>query len=277
MAKFIRTFSDAWLHRHRETHAKHALFGTHRHPYLHDTMRQLAAAVVAESGEAPSLLDYGCGKAPIERLVRTQPAGRFRHGQAVEQRETAGKRGDVGYQGVEEFELDDIDHVEAGDEIVSPLGPRLERLDRRNMFVYRNNMSARLRSPHAGAARKAGRRDRAGLLGDEVDHWLGTGQYASLSLACFSLSRLGERAGVRALACFSLSRSGESAGVRALACFSRRTLGLNSPGGKSGPGATANIRQSGRKMRPTCGAARNSAAISGFVSRYRTCPPTQAA
>ncbi|HVC59901.1 MAG TPA: methyltransferase domain-containing protein [Acetobacteraceae bacterium] len=58
----IRTYSDDWLGRHRETHARHALFGTHRHPYLLDTMRRLAAALTETGGESPSLLDYGCGK-----------------------------------------------------------------------------------------------------------------------------------------------------------------------------------------------------------------------
>jgi len=62
MARFIRTYSDDWLRRHRATHAQHVVFGTHRHPYLHDTMRRLAAGIAQETGEPPSLLDYGCGK-----------------------------------------------------------------------------------------------------------------------------------------------------------------------------------------------------------------------
>jgi 2-polyprenyl-3-methyl-5-hydroxy-6-metoxy-1,4-benzoquinol methylase len=63
----IRTYSAEWLNRHRATHAKHAVFGTHRHPYLLDTLRRLAAAVATEGGEAPSLLDYGCGKGVFMR------------------------------------------------------------------------------------------------------------------------------------------------------------------------------------------------------------------
>ena len=62
MIRSIRTYSDTWLRRHRDTHAKHAVFGTHRHPYLHDTMRQVVAAVGGDRTDLPSLLDYGCGK-----------------------------------------------------------------------------------------------------------------------------------------------------------------------------------------------------------------------
>lgn len=62
MFRPIRTFSDDWLQRHRQTHAAHAAFGTHRHPYLLDTMRQLVASIAVIDGERPSLLDYGCGK-----------------------------------------------------------------------------------------------------------------------------------------------------------------------------------------------------------------------
>jgi hypothetical protein len=62
MAQFIRTYSDDYLRRHRDTHAAHPAFGTHLHPYLHDMMRTLAAALTASLGEPPSLLDYGCGK-----------------------------------------------------------------------------------------------------------------------------------------------------------------------------------------------------------------------
>lgn len=62
MIRAIRTYSDAWLRRHRDTHATHAVFGTHRHPYLHDTMRKVATDA-GHGGELPSLLDYGCGKA----------------------------------------------------------------------------------------------------------------------------------------------------------------------------------------------------------------------
>ena len=58
----IRTYSDTWLERHRQTHARHAEFGTHRHPYLLETIRAVATRIAAEIGEKPSLLDYGCGK-----------------------------------------------------------------------------------------------------------------------------------------------------------------------------------------------------------------------
>jgi 2-polyprenyl-3-methyl-5-hydroxy-6-metoxy-1,4-benzoquinol methylase len=58
----IRTLGPAYLKAHRDTHAKHASFGTHRHPYLHDTMRDLALAFAAAERRQPSLLDYGCGK-----------------------------------------------------------------------------------------------------------------------------------------------------------------------------------------------------------------------
>lgn len=58
--RLIQTTSDSHLQRHRDHHVSHPEFGTHRHPYLHDTMRQLAASL--SGNEAPSLLDYGCGK-----------------------------------------------------------------------------------------------------------------------------------------------------------------------------------------------------------------------
>ncbi|MGA9866358.1 MAG: hypothetical protein WBQ75_07925, partial [Acetobacteraceae bacterium] len=60
MIRPIRTYSEAWLRRHRDTHAKHAVFGTHLHPYLMDTIRQVSATRPGD--ERPSLLDYGCGK-----------------------------------------------------------------------------------------------------------------------------------------------------------------------------------------------------------------------
>jgi 2-polyprenyl-3-methyl-5-hydroxy-6-metoxy-1,4-benzoquinol methylase len=62
MARLIRTYTDAWLQRHRATHQNHPAFGTHRHPYLHDLLRKIADEVKSETGEAPTLLDYGCGK-----------------------------------------------------------------------------------------------------------------------------------------------------------------------------------------------------------------------
>jgi SAM-dependent methyltransferase len=65
--RLIRTYSEAWLERHRRTHATHAVFGTHRHPYLRDTLPRLAAA--AGGPERPSLLDYGCGKGAFLREI----------------------------------------------------------------------------------------------------------------------------------------------------------------------------------------------------------------
>ena len=76
MFRPIRTYSDGWLNRHRQTHAAHAVFGTHRHPYLLDTMRRLASALAVEIGEKPSLLDYGCGKGVFMREMGA--AGLFR-------------------------------------------------------------------------------------------------------------------------------------------------------------------------------------------------------
>ena len=73
MARLIRTFTDDWLRRHRETHAQHAAFGTHRHPYLHATMHTLAATIAGSLGEPPSLLDYGCGKGVfIAEMAKTR-------------------------------------------------------------------------------------------------------------------------------------------------------------------------------------------------------------
>lgn len=69
----IRTYSDDWLRRHRDTHARHAVFGTHRHPYLLTRMRELAATLTPPGGEAPSLLDYGCGKGVfVQDMTRTR-------------------------------------------------------------------------------------------------------------------------------------------------------------------------------------------------------------
>lgn len=57
-----RTFSDTHLRRLRAQHAKSDDYGRHRHLYLHDTMRSLAAAIGAAKGERVTLFDYGCGK-----------------------------------------------------------------------------------------------------------------------------------------------------------------------------------------------------------------------
>jgi hypothetical protein len=67
LAQFIQTFSDAYLQRHRDTHARHPEFGTHQHPYLHEKMRHLAGILSANADEPPSLLDYGCGKGAFMR------------------------------------------------------------------------------------------------------------------------------------------------------------------------------------------------------------------
>jgi 2-polyprenyl-3-methyl-5-hydroxy-6-metoxy-1,4-benzoquinol methylase len=80
MFRPIRTYSDAWLSRHRETHAVHSLFGTHRHPYLLDTMRRLGSMLAAEIGEKPSLLDYGCGKGVFLRDIAAMGLFRFIRG-----------------------------------------------------------------------------------------------------------------------------------------------------------------------------------------------------
>jgi 2-polyprenyl-3-methyl-5-hydroxy-6-metoxy-1,4-benzoquinol methylase len=77
MIRPIRTYSDDWLRRHRQTHVTHAAFGTHRHPYLLDTMRRLATAIAEAGDEPPSLLDYGCGKGVfMGEMART---GLFRY------------------------------------------------------------------------------------------------------------------------------------------------------------------------------------------------------
>jgi 2-polyprenyl-3-methyl-5-hydroxy-6-metoxy-1,4-benzoquinol methylase len=68
MIRSIRTYSDDYLRRHRDTHARHAEFGTHRHPYLHATLRRLAEAATADA--PPSLLDYGCGKGAFLETMR---------------------------------------------------------------------------------------------------------------------------------------------------------------------------------------------------------------
>jgi 2-polyprenyl-3-methyl-5-hydroxy-6-metoxy-1,4-benzoquinol methylase len=74
----IRTYGEAWLDRHRRTHATHAVFGTHRHPYLRDTIARLAAA--AGGAERPSLLDYGCGKGVLLREIAASGLFRFVRG-----------------------------------------------------------------------------------------------------------------------------------------------------------------------------------------------------
>lgn len=61
-----QTYTKAYLQRHRDTHGRFAAFGTHEHPYLHTTMRELAAGIAP----APSLLDYGCGKGAFLAAMR---------------------------------------------------------------------------------------------------------------------------------------------------------------------------------------------------------------
>jgi len=50
----IRTYSDAWLDRHRQTHARVPVFGTHRHPYLLETTRPLATRIAASIVPLPA-------------------------------------------------------------------------------------------------------------------------------------------------------------------------------------------------------------------------------
>lgn len=76
MIQPIQTYTDGFLARHRETHARHAVFGTHRHPYLLPIMESLATSFATANGEPPSLLDYGCGKAVFMREMAQ--TGRFR-------------------------------------------------------------------------------------------------------------------------------------------------------------------------------------------------------
>jgi 2-polyprenyl-3-methyl-5-hydroxy-6-metoxy-1,4-benzoquinol methylase len=65
-----RTYSAAHIRLHRETHAKHEGFGTHTHPYLHDTIRSVADEIVKAEGRQPTLLDYGCGKGSFMEEIR---------------------------------------------------------------------------------------------------------------------------------------------------------------------------------------------------------------
>src|SRR5579884_528384 len=65
-----QTYTKAYLQRHRDTHSRFAAFGTHQHPYLHATMRELAADIAAGGCGPPSLLDYGCGKGRFLEAMR---------------------------------------------------------------------------------------------------------------------------------------------------------------------------------------------------------------
>lgn len=78
MIRPIRTASEAWIGRHRDTHARHPAFGTHLHPYLRETVRDLAQQVT--EGEKPTLLDYGCGKGAFLREMTRAGWFRFARG-----------------------------------------------------------------------------------------------------------------------------------------------------------------------------------------------------
>jgi 2-polyprenyl-3-methyl-5-hydroxy-6-metoxy-1,4-benzoquinol methylase len=74
MIRPIVTSSEAWLKRHRDTHAVHRVFGTHRHPYLLEHIEGIVKSL--SSAEKPSLLDYGCGKGAF--LQEMKQTGWFR-------------------------------------------------------------------------------------------------------------------------------------------------------------------------------------------------------
>jgi len=66
-----QTYSSAHIRRQREAHARADGYGRHRHIYLHDTMRRLAAQLrqTRPIGEL-SWLDYGCGKGGFIEQIR---------------------------------------------------------------------------------------------------------------------------------------------------------------------------------------------------------------
>ncbi len=78
MIRPITTASPEWLARHRANHARHPEFGTHRHPYLLDIVRDLAAQ--AGGADKPSLLDYGCGKGSFLHAMNRTGWFRFARG-----------------------------------------------------------------------------------------------------------------------------------------------------------------------------------------------------
>ena len=80
MVQFIKTSSDAYLQRHRDVHARHPAFGTHKHPYLRETVRGWAEAIAKQTGELPSLLDYGCGKGVFLKEMTRLKLFRFHRG-----------------------------------------------------------------------------------------------------------------------------------------------------------------------------------------------------
>lgn len=68
--RYYQTFTKSYLQRHHDTHARSPAFGTHEHPYLHDTVRKLAEEVTVDEEHLPSLLDYGCGKGRFLAALR---------------------------------------------------------------------------------------------------------------------------------------------------------------------------------------------------------------
>jgi 2-polyprenyl-3-methyl-5-hydroxy-6-metoxy-1,4-benzoquinol methylase len=78
MIRPIVTSSEDWLARHRDTHARHPQFGTHRHPYLLELIEGLLKS--APGREKPSLLDYGCGKGAFLRELAATGWFRFVRG-----------------------------------------------------------------------------------------------------------------------------------------------------------------------------------------------------
>jgi len=93
----MKTYSPADLERQRLAHLRADGYGRHRHLYLHEAMRRLAAAVASRKpGAALTMLDYGCGKGgfieevrnldlfaeitgfdPAVRQFQARPSGRF--------------------------------------------------------------------------------------------------------------------------------------------------------------------------------------------------------
>jgi 2-polyprenyl-3-methyl-5-hydroxy-6-metoxy-1,4-benzoquinol methylase len=71
-----RTFTSEHQRHLQRNHAESEDYGTHRHLYLHDTMRGLASEFMAAEQRAPSLFDYGCGKGRfIEEMRRLDVFG----------------------------------------------------------------------------------------------------------------------------------------------------------------------------------------------------------
>jgi len=65
------TYSTSHLRRQREVHARTDGYGRHRHLYLHDLMRYLAAVLrTAKPTGDLTWLDYGCGKGGFIEQIR---------------------------------------------------------------------------------------------------------------------------------------------------------------------------------------------------------------